>query len=105
MTEQGEAKLAEYCRGANRWSSERRAKPRLELCRVATEEDKVKEEDEVSLFGLCRAYETKDEIQPYVLGSHRIRQNAVTDGTKTVFLHALSGVYGRKSLSLRCQWQ
>ena len=39
-----------------------------------------------------------------MLGSHRIRQNAVTDGTKTVFLHALSGVYGRKSLSLRCQW-
>ena len=61
MTEQGEAKLAEYCRGANRWSSERRAKPRLELCRVATEEDKVKEEDEVSLFGLCRATETMEQ--------------------------------------------
>ena len=55
--------LLEYCRGANRWSSERRAKPRLELCRVATEEDKVKEEDEVNLFGLCRVATEEDEVK------------------------------------------
>ena len=35
-------------RGANRWCSERRAKPQLELCRVATEKDKVKEEGETN---------------------------------------------------------
>ena len=36
-----------------------RAEPSLlELCRVVTEEE-VKEEDEVNLFGLCRAQETK----------------------------------------------
>ena len=31
-----------YAERKKRWSSERRAKPRLELCRVATEEDEVK---------------------------------------------------------------
>ena len=37
-----------------------RAEPSLlELCRVVTEEEEVKEEDEVNLFGLCRVQETK----------------------------------------------